>query len=134
MKKIFILLLLVIFANQCVAAYAAANGEIERKGSDILMRGATETMENDYDRREFNKISRGVFNVITAVFELPFTVYEVSKKQNPVAGFFYGIPMGIGRAFFRLTVGIVEIFTFPYEPFEPMIEPEYLLIKNKKTD
>ena len=64
------------------------------------------------------------------MFEPPISVYEISKERNPLIGFFYGIPVGIGRGLFRASVGVVEIFTFPFEPYGPTVEPEFLFFGN----
>ena len=86
--------------------------------ASIISCGAVSYAESGYEceRPEFNKFSRGIFNILTSFFEIPIAVHEVWVKKNPFMGVIYGIPMGIGRTCFRFAVGVVEAFTFPFEP------------------
>lgn len=80
------------------------------------------------------KFTRGIFNIITFPFELPVTIYKTSTEQNILAGLLYGIPAGLGRGAIRMCAGLVEFTTFPFPPYEPIIEPEFLFIEKKESD
>ncbi|NQT06766.1 MAG: exosortase system-associated protein, TIGR04073 family [Candidatus Omnitrophica bacterium] len=90
---------------------------------------STDIYEAD-DRPEFTKLSRGLFNFVTAPLELFINMYEISKEEGVLKGILLGFPIGIARGIFRATAGLVEIATFPFDPYGPIIKPEYLLLDN----
>lgn len=90
--------------------------------------------EEEREYTAFDKFSRGIFNVLTSPFEVPITVYDTSVEENPITGLLYGFPLGIAKGGIRLCIGAVEITTFPFPPYRPLFEPEFLLFQSKKRD
>jgi len=109
----FVLAIMLIFA-----AYVPVCGAAEEPGAD-----------EDKASTANDKFTRGVVNISTCYLEVPMTVYKTSKEENPITGVLFGIPAGIARGAVRLVVGVIELGTFPFQPYEPMLEPEYLIIK-----
>lgn len=76
-----------------------------------------------------DKFIRGALNLTTWYLEAPMTAYEISVDENPLIGILYGLPVGVAKSIMRCIIGVVEISTFPFEPYEPILEPEFLIIK-----
>ena len=81
-----------------------------------------------------DKLTRGISNFGTFFLELPIAVYKTSVEENPLMGLTYGMALGFTKSALRLTASVIEVATFPFEPYEPMIEPEFLLFKRKGVD
>ncbi|MEE8359574.1 MAG: exosortase system-associated protein, TIGR04073 family [Candidatus Omnitrophota bacterium] len=109
MKKIILLLFLAVFLNSAVTICSA------------------EELEKDFSAND--KFTRSVVNIATFYLEVPRTVYETTKDKNLVTGVLYGLPLGFAKGLVRFAVGVVELGTFPFEPFEPLLEPEFLLLE-----
>lgn len=107
MKMVVSILIFIIFASHAMVLCAA---------------------EPEQEYTAHDKFARGIFNLVTFLFEVPITVHEVSVNENPVMGLLYGLPLGIGKSIVRLLVGVVEAATAPMPPYKPVLEPEYLLI------
>lgn len=107
-KKIFLLIVISIIIAQPIRSHAA---------------------QAEYEYTAHDKFSRGILNVFTFLLEIPYTIVKMSYEENPVKGIGWGVPLGIGRAFFRLGTGLYELFTLPLPPFEPKSEPEYLFFE-----
>ncbi len=88
--------------------------------------------DNDaYEYTANDKLTRSMMNIVTFYLEAPITIYNTSVEENPITGLLYGLPLGGAKSAHRLIMGIVELGTFPFPPYEPMIEPECLLFKRK---
>lgn len=87
--------------------------------------------EDEYEYTSYDKFTRGIFNSITFPLEIPITIHNISVEKNPLIGILFGLPVGIGKSVIRMCIGLVEFTTFPFEPYEPIIEPEYLFKKSK---
>ena len=76
------------------------------------------------------KLSRGVANTVTGIFEIPVTIQAVTNEEGPVAGMSWGLFLGTGAALTRTGVGLVEILTFPFPlpatGYAPLLRPEFL--------
>ena len=76
-----------------------------------------------------DKFTRSVVNIATFYLEVPMSVYKTSKDENPVTGILYGLTLGVAKGLVRLAVGVIELGTFPFEPYEPLLEPEFLMFE-----
>lgn len=76
------------------------------------------------------KLSRGLANTITGVFEIPLTIQAVGLEQGPAAGLSLGLMIGLGGAVTRTAIGLIEVATFPFPlprgGYEPLLQPEFL--------
>lgn len=101
--------------------------------SSIILHGAViYAQEEDDMAEEFtanDKFTRGIVNIATCYLEVPMNVYETSKDENVVTGLLYGMTVGVAKSLVRLAIGAVELGTFPFEPYSPLMEPEYLILK-----
>jgi putative exosortase-associated protein (TIGR04073 family) len=86
-----------------------------------------EDADNDFTAND--KFTRGIVNCTTFYLEVPMSVYKTTKEENPVTGVLFGLPAGIAKGLVRFGIGVVETLTFPFEPYAPLIEPEYLITK-----
>lgn len=111
--RIFHLVFILFFALGAVS-YAA-------------LKDALRAAEDEYTPND--KLTRGVLNIFTSIFEIPVTIYDISVNENPLTGVLYGPPLGVGRWFIRLMTGAAEVLTFEFPPYEPSFEPEYLFFK-----
>ncbi len=109
MKKIILLLSITVLLNSAAAICSA------------------EELEEDFSAND--KFTRSVVNIATFYLEVPRTVYETTKDENLVTGVLYGLPLGFAKGLVRFAVGVIELGTFPFEPFEPLLEPEFLILE-----
>lgn len=76
------------------------------------------------------KLSRGVANMFTGVFEIPDNIGKAYKDESLVIALSYGLFKGIGMALLRTIAGVYETVTcaipFP-DNYVPLMEPEFLL-------
>ena len=76
------------------------------------------------------KLSRGMANTVTGIFEIPVTIQAVTNEEGPVAGLSWGLFLGTGAALTRTGVGLVEVLTFPFPlpatGYAPLLRPEFL--------
>ena len=84
-------------------------------------------------RDPIRHLGRGVSNVLTGVWEVPFNIYNVNKSDGDVAAVTYGLFRGIWRCCVREMVGVGEIITFPFG-WQPVIEPEFPFEPTPATD
>lgn len=113
MKKILLIITILLLTCQNSISYAA---------------------ETEDEYTVYDKFSRGIFNTITSPFELPIAVYEVSTEENILMGVLYGVPLGAAKSLLRFAIGMVEMATFPFPPYEPMLDPGCLIIDNGETE
>lgn len=72
------------------------------------------------------KLGTGLNNLLTGWVSIPVQIREVTLDVDPIAGLAYGGAKGLGLAFGRTIVGIFDIVTFAFEPYdEPIMEPVY---------
>jgi putative exosortase-associated protein (TIGR04073 family) len=87
-----------------------------------------------YAQDATKKLGRGLVNILTGWVELPKNIYETSVESNPLAGLTIGLAKGLGMTVVRTGAGIYETVTFPFplpQEYKPILEPEYVLEKNK---
>lgn len=75
------------------------------------------------------KLGRGLANTATGWIEVFTTVKRHSEEHGYAAGLLFGLPVGIGRALWRTSVGVYETVTFPVplpRYYEPIMEPEFV--------
>lgn len=80
--------------------------------------------------QSLRKLSRGVANAFTGIFEIPITIQGVTNDEGPVAGLTWGLFLGTGAAVTRTGVGLIEFLTFPFPlpstGYAPLLRPEFL--------
>jgi putative exosortase-associated protein (TIGR04073 family) len=79
-----------------------------------------------YGKTCFNKLGRGIVNILTSPSEIPAGAYRVSRTK----GDFLGVTLGSVEGFFTFIIrGIVGVFdtaTFIIPPYgKPIMQPEY---------
>ena len=98
----------------------------------VLLNAMAAWAEEGYEFTANDKFTRSVVNIATFYLEAPIVVYETSVNENPIAGILYGLPVGVAKSALRLAVGAIELGTFPFEPYAPLMEPEFLLFERKE--
>ena len=77
-----------------------------------------------------DKFKRGLTNTLTGWIEIFTTIDRHCEERGRIAGFFTGLPAGLGRAVWRTCAGGYETATFfvplPYH-YVPIMEPEFVL-------
>lgn len=73
------------------------------------------------------KFGRGFTNISLSIIEIPRQMTKVSREEGMAAGTFYGLLKGCAFFVGRAAVGTLEIITFPFPPYKPLIEPEFVL-------
>lgn len=75
------------------------------------------------------KLERGLANTASGWMEIFTTPKSYSDEHGPAAGFFFGVPAGLAKAFWRTAVGLYETVTFPLplHNYQPVMEPEFVL-------
>ncbi|NOX97678.1 MAG: exosortase system-associated protein, TIGR04073 family [Nitrospirae bacterium] len=72
----------------------------------------------------FNKVGRGLGNIVIAPVEIPVSMVSEAKK-NPLLGLVIGPIIGAVNCVTRATAGIVELVTFPVPPYDqPLYEKD----------
>ncbi len=84
-------------------------------------------------REPIRQLGRGVSNVLTGLWEVPFNMYNVMQDSGDVAGATYGALRGAYRCGVREVVGVFEILTFPFG-WGPVIEPEFPFEPGRSTE
>ena len=78
----------------------------------------------------FEKLFRGVANIVTSPVEIPRNMYVESQYGGVLSGMTVGLAKGIFQTLVRCGGGVVETLTFPLnfpdEFKDPIIEPEYV--------
>lgn len=77
----------------------------------------------------FNKLTRGLINVITGWVEIPKKLQETTENSGAATGFTWGLMRGLGHSFIRTAAGVYEVVTFPFPAppdYAPVIRPEYV--------
>ena len=76
------------------------------------------------------KLSRGLANTFAGGLEIPLAMSKVGKDEGPMAALSLGLLQGVGAAWIRTFIGIMELATFPVplpkQGYEPILEPEFL--------
>jgi putative exosortase-associated protein (TIGR04073 family) len=98
----------------------------------IIIGASSARAEEEYDFTANDKFTRSVANIATFYLEVPASVYKATVDENPIIGLFYGLSVGAAKGVARLAVGIIELGTFPFEPYTPLMEPEFLILERKK--
>jgi len=84
-------------------------------------------------REPLRQLGRGVSNIVTGVWEIPFNMYNVAQDSGDVAGATYGVFRGVWRFCVREVIGVFETVTFPVG-WGPIIEPEFPFEPGSSTD
>ena len=80
-------------------------------------------------RASFNKLSRGIANVITGWVEIPKRVDETTRRSGAGVGFTWGLLRGLGYGFVRTLAGAYEVVTFPFPAppeYRPVMHPTFV--------
>jgi putative exosortase-associated protein (TIGR04073 family) len=119
----FISALLTLFAAAFFAlapvsasAQTAADEDVYRENTDI--------------DKIFNKLGRGVVNILTGWVEIPRNIAKEWRRTDPFTGTVIGLFRGAGWAVARTFVGFYEVISFPFpvpREYEPIMQPEYIL-------
>ncbi len=78
---------------------------------------------NDYGPTR--KLGRGLSNLSLAATEVVFTPAVMNEREGNAAGLLYGGVKGWGRFFYRMGMGLEEIFTFPFATYKGSYRPPY---------
>ena len=97
----------------------------------MLLAGASPAWAMDYQfDGPIRKLGRGLANLGFGFWELPITVGEIQMTEGTVAAGTLGVVSGLVASVQRTTIGIFEVFTFPFpQPngtYRPLIQPEFL--------
>jgi len=84
-------------------------------------------------REPARQLGRGMSNVLTGAWEIPYNIYTVNKDQGGFAAVTYGLVRGIWRCGVRELTGVMEVVTFPFG-WGPIVEPEFPFQPVKSTD
>ena len=75
------------------------------------------------------KLGRGVCNVVTFPFEIPYQIGRTNRTDGPFAAFTYGAVKGVVMTGLRAVVGVYEVISFPFplpEGYKPILnDPEF---------
>ncbi len=92
---------------------------------------ADSTKEKEIIQQHVHKFSRGVINIGTAPLEIPKQMIKRAQDgkgpEGELAGYLTGTITGVGWGLWRLTSGIVDVFSAPFSGNEKgLIEPEFI--------
>jgi putative exosortase-associated protein (TIGR04073 family) len=108
MRKAFLVVLAILFLTTTIAPCFAADAAKGDPG---------------------RKLGRGAINTILGFWEVPKTMYSVTKEKNIFVGLTWGLIKGVAMGLVRTAVGLYDVITFPIpypEDYKPVIEPEYV--------
>lgn len=79
------------------------------------------------------KLYRGAMNVVSSPIEIAYGVHTTTEEKNLFVGWTVGLLKGFGNGFLRFAVGVVDVFTCPFNFPEgnkaPLIDPEFVWLK-----
>ncbi|MFA4944480.1 MAG: exosortase system-associated protein, TIGR04073 family [Lentisphaeria bacterium] len=110
------------WAQQEGGAAAAAKPEVTVRPEEVPV-----------NRQPVRQLGRGLSNVLTGVWEVPYNMYKIGQEDGDVAGITYGLVRGIQRFVTREAVGVFEVVTFP-AGWGPIIEPEFPFQPTQTTE
>lgn len=84
-------------------------------------------------REPARQLGRGCSNILTGLWEIPFSMHIVNQDQGGFAAITHGLAQGIWRFAARELVGVVEVVSFPMG-WPPIIEPEFPFAPIRSTD
>lgn len=69
----------------------------------------------------YDKLGRGLANITMGPSEILDSHYSVLQDEGPTAGFFKGmLVQGVSRMFMDAGMGIYEVVTSPFPPYESL--------------
>lgn len=78
----------------------------------------------------YDKLLRGVLNVVTSPAELAHKVVTTTNENNLVEGWTLGLGLGLLHTALRMGAGVIDAFTFPFDFPDsekgPLVRPEYV--------
>jgi putative exosortase-associated protein (TIGR04073 family) len=85
--------------------------------------------QNSYADEMWNKLGRGGCNIITSPGEMFYqTARLLEAGESEGIALMGGVPKGILVGFKRFGIGLFEVLTFPFKPYDKVyIQPEYLV-------
>ena len=78
----------------------------------------------NYADRSFDKLGRGLHDVLFCLGELPYRMAEKHREHGVYGAVTSGLFSGLHHTALRAAVGVFEIVTF-YVPQEPILDPEF---------
>jgi len=117
MKKILIFLIAITFSTPLPILHAQEHGKEKPKVVKYY--------------KPFQKLGRGMVNIISSPLEIPKQMYlqaiEGKTVWGTVARYIGGVFIGIGWTGYRFGAGVYDILTFPFPKLgDSIIEPEYV--------
>jgi len=88
----------------------------------------------------FDKMGRGVGNLLFGWMELPFQMMKVTDDEGSFAGATLGMVKGVAYGIGRTVVGFYEMVTFPIpnhkaqaleDPYGPILHPDFINFRTK---
>ncbi len=83
---------------------------------------AEEPVKASYGSKIGHKTLRGLSNVTLSFFEIPKNIIMISNESNFVFGATGGLLLGAVNTFGRLTIGTLDLITFPLAT-KPITQP-----------
>ena len=109
-NKLRIKVTTIVFMSFIFAGNVTANAALERY--------------IDYTDRSFDKLGRGLHDVVFCLGEIPYQMGQKRREHGVYGAMTSGFFSGIHHTALRAVVGIYEIATF-YIPQEPILDPEF---------
>ncbi len=93
----------------------------------------------------FDKLGRGVANLVTGWMELPVQISRTTESEGSIAGASVGFARGLLFGAGRTALGVLETVTFLLpnhtgdrgpadDPYGPIVQPEFLIFRQGDTD
>ena len=79
------------------------------------------------DYNFIRKFSRGAANSSLGFLEVVIQTRQVMRKEGIPAAMFYGPFRGVLCAVGRTVWGVIELGTFLFPPYKPLVKPEFVL-------
>ena len=78
----------------------------------------------------WDKLKRGALNIVTSPVEVARDIHVTTEEKNLLIGWTVGLAKGFGDGILRFGVGVIDLFTFPFDfPDDekaPLIDPEFV--------
>ena len=78
----------------------------------------------DYAGRSFEKLGRGLHDVVFCLGEIPYQMAQKNQEHGVFRAMTTGFLSGLDHTALRAVIGVFEIVTF-YVPQEPILNPEF---------
>jgi putative exosortase-associated protein (TIGR04073 family) len=128
MKRVALLVCLAVMVSGLSLAVLAEENKACEAAKASPKEGTAMVNADDmrYGKTCFNKLGRGVINILTSPSEIPAGAFRVCREKGDFIGVTLGSFEGLFTFIIRGIIGVFDTATFLIPPYNrPIMQPEY---------